>query len=175
MKSKFASTLFLALACAPLHAAETAKETSKTITVEELGNLQVIGKLGIPLGKLVEMRATVTASSGKDYTRYYLKVTVVDGKPIKEPVVMRFQSKEEDIPETSFDLYKRKHGKSTSRLTDEELQSLEKGYVGSEVKFSAYETGAFQGLPEGLPKSKIWQGTRFQFMPELNVMWKSDS
>lgn len=162
------------LASAPLQSAEAAKETPKTITVDELNSLRVIGKLGIPLGKVVEMQATVVVGGGKDSSRYYLKVTAVAGKPLKEPVVMRFRSLSEDIPASSFDLYKGRNGKIAESLTEEVLKPLEKDYVGSEVTFSAYEGGAFTGIPEGLPDPGTWQGFSFQFVPEITVISKSD-
>lgn len=175
MKFKSAAALCVLLAGSPLHSAEPAKDNRKSISVDELNNLKIIGKLGIPLGLAVAMEATVVAGEGKSESgRYFLKVTSVAGKILKEPVTMRFRSANpgDPFPADGFELYKQKTGKTTGALSGDVQKSLEKDYVGSEVKFLGLESGFFSGTPEGLPDPGAWQGHNFQFVSELVVAWK---
>lgn len=175
MHHKFAAFYFMLLASSLLHSAEPAKQERKRISVDELNELKIIGKLGIPLGQAVEMKATVIAGKGKaDDNIYFLRVTSISGKILKEPVTMRFRSAEpgDPFPANGFELYKHKTGKTADALMGDVKKLLEKDYVGSEVKFLGFESGSFSGTPEGLPDPDTWQGTNFQFVPELVVIWK---
>jgi len=106
MKSRFATALCILLASSPLHSAKPSGQNSKTISVNELSKLTILGKLGIPLGKIVEMRATIVAGAGKaDSTRYFFKVSAIAEKPLIEPVIIRFRSQpNSNYPATAFDL-----------------------------------------------------------------------
>ena len=70
-----------------------------------------------------------------------------------------------------FGLYTLKTGKTASRLTGEQIDELEKGYVGSAVRLLAYETGAFSGIPSNLPRDfVVWQDRRFSFSTQLVIL-----
>ena len=160
------------LANSMLQAGEPEKnDDHKTISVNDLSELKIIGKLGIPLGKLVEMRATIIEGEGKmDSTRYFLKVTSIAGNPLKEPVVIRFCSfPRSPFPTNCFELYEQKKKQKAGNITQEVRKALEKDYIGTEVQFLGFESGAFMGLPEGVPHPGTWQSPDFHFISELMI------
>jgi hypothetical protein len=148
--------------------------------VSDLNKRPVIGKLGIPLGKVVEIEGTII--SGTDlHTKategeYLLQVSKVHGNDLKAKPIMEFRYRSFlgiDVPNNEFQLKELKTGKRAAQITSkEEIEQLEKGYVGSTVKLVAYETGGFDGMPK-MPKDiPVWQDHQFAFSSYLELLAK---
>lgn len=151
---------------------------TQPITIAELNQRQVIGALGVPLGTVVEVRATVVSGEelggkGND-TSYLLKVTHVNGKELENAPLMEFSvfpTVRAELANNPFDLYEKKRGQKAQGLSSEQIAELEKGYVGKTVNLAVYEVGRFSGIPRNMPSgSHIWLGRAFQFSTDLNVL-----
>jgi hypothetical protein len=110
----------------PVTSADKAPDQTKSITVADLRELQVIGWLGHPLGKIVTIEGIVA----DDYYRKYkadagqtlLRVLTVNGQKLPEEKVFHF-----------FAHY---------------FARVDEPKVGSNFKYSGYETGSFTGTPQ---------------------------
>lgn len=177
MKFKCAAAICLLLTSSPLHSAEPVRDDRKSISVDELNELKIIGKLGIPLGQAVEMEATIISGSDTGLKmhggNYLLKLQSVAGKSLTKSLVMMFrgQGSTAPFPRNVFELHKQKLAKEADVISDELLKQLEKDYVGTKVRFLGYESGGFGGIPNGLPKGyRRSAGTGFGFQSELVVL-----
>jgi hypothetical protein len=138
----------------------------------------VIGKLGVPLGTVVEIRATVVAGSEtrmKQYqSAYLLRVSEVGRRPLPQPQLMEFSVPgfvNANLANDDFDLYELKNGEKTGRLDSAQIEELQKGYVGKAVRLAVYETGGYSGIPANLPSDvPVWQDRGFGFSTSLVVL-----
>ena len=138
----------------------------------------LIGDLGVPLGTVVEIRATIVAGSEtrmKQYqSAYLLRVSEVGGRPLPQPQLMEFAVPgfvSAKLASDNFDLYELKNGTKTGRLDSSQIEKLQKGYVGKEVRLAVYETGGYSGIPANLPSDvPVWQDRGFRFRTWLVVM-----
>jgi hypothetical protein len=148
MKSKFVAAICLLLVGSQLHSAEPVKEDRKSISVDALNELKIIGKLGIPLGHAVKMKAIVIADGSlrsKAGRSYCLKITSVADKDLAIPVTMPFQDPGGfSLPNELEGLYRMKKGKEAKEMTVEIMEEVEENYVGSEIEFLGFETTAVQ-------------------------------
>jgi hypothetical protein len=180
MKIKSAVAICILLTNSPLYSAEAGNDDRKSISVDALNDLKIIGKLGIPLGKAVEMEATIISGSDTGLKQhdgdYLLKLQSVGGKSLTAPVVMSFRGQHESsapFPRNAFELHQQNFPKKAGIISDELLKQLEKNFVGIQVKFLGYESGRFGGVPNGLPKAyPVWADTGFGFQSELVVLEK---
>ena len=125
----------------------------------------VIGQLGVRLGKIVEIEAKVISGysiNGKTMgIEYLLQVESVAGVPLKDGPIIEFQTNTWDnvpLANDGFALYELRTGKKAERLTSKQKAELEVGYVGSRRKLLVYEEGRFCGVPEQLPEDDLpWQ------------------
>ena len=137
-----------------------------------------IGALGLPLGTVAEIRATVVPGDDlrmKQYAgEYLLRVTHVDGRELAEPPVMEFGVPafiRTGLARTDFELYELKHRRKAKELNDEQVRDLQRGYVGKAFKLAAYETGRFDGIPDNLPPDvPRWADHGFGFSTSLVVL-----
>lgn len=167
-------TLFAGIAFA-----QRQQASRPTLTTGEIQSSNVVGTLGVPFGVCVPIRATVSRSDSNSKAsqgRYFLKVTHVDGKPLRRPSVCsfvqhRFATKNVKIANDDFELYELRNGKRAGSLSGEQVRDLEKSYVGTQLELIVYETGGFRGIPENLPKEVlVWQDYGYGFQTELIVM-----
>jgi hypothetical protein len=154
------------------------QDAKSQISIATLQQADVIGRTGVPLGKVVVMEVTVVAgdeNSKRGAGKYYLRVNVADGvKPAESPM-MSFGGRVPGtmpLPGNTIELYRHKHNRDPDvDLDDQQIRELEKGYVGKTLKLLAYETGRFAGIPERLPKDyRPWQDHRFMFVTELVIL-----
>ena len=83
------------------------------ISVEQLQKMQVIGRLGIPLGQAVEVGATVRLGDPHGPKsragQYYLEITSVGGKALRKPVDMdssiNLRARDKGLAADRFSLY----------------------------------------------------------------------
>ncbi len=159
---------------------EAAKKQS--IHVDELNERPVIGKLGVPLGTVTEIKAQIVAGDElrmKEYQGIYLlKVTHVAGVKLNKPPLLRFSVSVPvrafvgvSVASDHFGLYEMKNGKKAGSLDSEQIRELEKGYVGKTVRLVVYESGSFHGQPDKLPKDYPTPAdTGFHFSTSLDVV-----
>lgn len=111
----------------PVGRAEKAPEPAKSISVAELNQLQVIGWLGQPLGKIVTVEGVVAdetfVRSKAQAGRTLLLIQTADGNVLPERVVFSF---------------------------DRAVRQIEEPKAGSRFKYVGYETGGFTGAPPGI-------------------------
>jgi len=138
----------------------------------------IIGQLGVPLGTVVKIDATVVAGrfiQSKEFMgEYLLKVTKVASNSVPNPPICQFQTHswaEVKIASDVFSLYELKKGKKAGGLSDSQIAELERGYVGHAYRLLAYEEGVYSGVPADLPAGyPIWQGHQFGFRTHLIVL-----
>ena len=71
----------------------------------------------------------------------------------------------------TFDLHEIKTGEKAGSLGSNQVEQLEKGYVGATRRLVVYEAGAFDGEPYNLPPdAPSWQDVRFGFTSSLVVL-----
>jgi len=156
------------------------RELAQTpIESKKLGkDFVIIGELGVPLGTIVEINATIVAGRSvgpKDlYSEYLLKVNKVGNKSMSDPAVCEFRTHSWDdvkLAPNTFALYELKKGEKAKSLTDVQIAELERDYVGRAYHLLAYEQGMFTGVPKNLPKNSVsWQDRGFGFRSQLIVM-----
>ena len=137
-----------------------------------------IGALGLPLGTVARVRATVV--SGEELrdkshaSEYVLRVTHVNGTELAEKPLCDFGVPaylRKGLARTPHELYEMKHGRKAEELTSEQVRRLERGYVGKEFVLDAYETGSFGGIPKNMPDDvPLWQDRGFGFRTALVVV-----
>lgn len=169
--------IFGALTCLSAQPQESNSKRS-AITLEQLKECDVIGRLGVPLGMVVEIQAVVVAGRELRWKqfdgRYLIKIESVNGRQLDEPEITPFSARSfahVKLANDSFELYKMKTGKKATSLDSEEITELEKGYVGQRKKLVVYETGGFHGIPKNLPKDvPVWQDVGFGFSTDIVVL-----
>ncbi len=151
---------------------------AEALTIADLNERQVIGQLGVPLGTVVEIKATVVAGDElrrKQYqSAYLLRVTEVDGRALESPPVMTFSvwgSARGKLARNDFELHKMKTGKKVGSLNQEQVETLQQGYVGKQMRLVVYEIGRFAGIPKQLPNDVMpWADVGFGFSASLEVL-----
>lgn len=111
-----------------------------------------LGRLGFPLGKIVEIQATVRAGSGEEYL---LDLTSIEGVGLPSPDGMGFRV----VPMASG------YGLVADRATlakvwrGKEIDEVEKNYVGKKFRLLVEESRGFkstlEGFGDGLPKISL--------------------
>ncbi len=152
---------------------------AEPLSVSDLNKRPVIGELGIPFGKVVEIEATIISGSDlhtkEGQGEYLLQVSKVNGNDLKAKPIMEFRYRSflgVDLPNNEFQLKELKTGKRAGQVTSKEIAQLEKGYVGSTVKLVAYETGGFDGMPKMPRDIPVWQDHQFAFSSYLELLAK---
>ena len=151
----------------------------KPVDYSALGsNVVIIGQLGVPLGTVVQVDATIVAGRTLEpkalMGEYLLKVTKVGSNLVPNPACCPFRTHswaEVKLAPDEFSLYELKKGKKTGRLSDLQVAELERGYVGRAYRLLVYEEGVYTGIPRDLPKDyPIWQDQPFGFRTHLIVL-----
>lgn len=124
-------------------------EPPRRVLASELGDkCEVIGKLGVPLGKLVKIAGVVVEGHSKGYdSGLKLRVQRIDGAITQKFIQIRF--------DTNLVEY---FGSEKS------AESVEPK-LGESIEFTGFETGGFAGPPYDLMKSArvLFQTSSFQF------------
>jgi hypothetical protein len=171
------TTIFILLASAAFLSSEVLAQ--KAVDYRELGkDVAIIGQLGVPLGTVVQIDATVVAGrslGSKDLaSEYLLKVLKVGSTSVSNVPACQFQTHswaDVKLAPDVFSLYELKKGKKTGSLSDSQIAELESGYVGQHFHLLVYEEGIYTGVPRDLPKDyPIWQDRAFGFRTHLIVL-----
>lgn len=175
MKPFIPAIAALALVAAPLPAED--KPSKTPISAKEINTrYEVIGQLGLPLGTVCEVEATII--NGDDLRtkaqagRYLLRIETVRGISLEEKPIMEFSGApgSSPPPASAFELYEEKHGEKAKSLTSVQIAELNKGYVGSRRKLMVYETGGFRGSPKLPSGYGGWADVAFAFRTEVAVL-----
>jgi len=182
MKSSIPLLLVVCVVIGALAQSQEPVVLKKSVAVSALNEMNVIGKLGFPLGEVVEVQAVVksgraTRAKALD-GQYLLHIESVNGVALDTPVNTTFHVPafaRVMIASDHFSLYTLKTGKKTGSLDSKQIVELEQGYVGKAVKLLVYESGCFHGIPHQLPKDvPVWQDVGFGFSTHLNVLAQRD-
>lgn len=160
------------------YVANAEEKPGKSISAESLNTISVIGKIGVPLGTVATVKATVVDGDSlqmKYYQgKYILKITEVNGvKLASEPVIEFSLARAVDVKlaNNNFELYEMKTGEKAKSLSEKQRENLKKDYVGSTILLQVYELGYYSGIPSKMPKEvEIWQDTGFRFSTYLRVL-----
>jgi hypothetical protein len=147
----------------------------RTVQAAALNQILIIGTLGIPLGQAAVIEARiVSGGETRKADTYLLRITSIDGVRLEKPLTMDFcvpGFADARLAHDVFRLYELRNGHKAGRLTSHQIEKLEKGYLGREVKLVVYESGRFRGMPAGLPEdAPVWQDTPFHFSTHLVVL-----
>jgi hypothetical protein len=142
-------------------------------------DVDIVGALGVPIGTVTEIEATIVAGRtlGTKFYQgsYLLKVAKVGSDPLTDQPISPFFSHSwdrVDLPRNRFELYELKTGRKTGTLTSEDIEQVERDYVGRSYRLLVYELGGFSGVPGGLPRDyPVWQDDRgYGFHTQLVVL-----
>ena len=101
-------------------------KVQKTVRTADLGTqVELVGPLGVPLGKLVEIEGVAETRAGKVSNKWLL-IDTVNGQKLSEPV------------KVEYNVY---HWANVTRLED-----------GARLTLNAYQQIGMRGLPEGVIK-----------------------
>ena len=148
------------------------------LTPPHLTKQPPIGMLGMPLGTVTEIEATIIAGRelrSKQYDgQYLLRVTAVAGRPI-EPQPIRFYvpsyvPAHSHLAANAEDLYELKNKKKARGLGFYEMKKLEEGYVGKKMRLLVYETGGYDGIPQNLPEWLTLADVGYAFRTWLEIL-----
>lgn len=161
-----------------VYIAHAEEKSVESITAESLNTISVIGEIGVPLGTVATVKATVTDGDSlqmKYYQgKYILKITEVNGVKLASEPMVEFSlapGVEVKLANDNFELYEMKTGEKAKSLTGEQTEDLKKDYVGSTIMLQVYELGYYSGIPDNMPKEvEIWQDTGFRFSTYLRVL-----
>ena len=109
-------------------------------------------KLNIPFGTIAKLNVGIY--DGDSLIRqayqscYMLKVNSVNGKVIKDTLLLKFTDESETLANDNNALSALIYGKTIDSLTDKQYYEMKKKYVGKKFKVMAYEIGQFTGVPE---------------------------
>lgn len=168
----------LVFASAPTAPAAADPPADTAVSVKQLQG-GVKGLLGARLGRCVKVQGRIVrGAEGKSRTGglYRLQAAHVDGKALPAPIEFEFEphsaAVEAALPSDEASLLKSRKGtKPAGGDRAEQIRELEQGYVGRTVSVLAYETGGFEGVPEGLPAAfPVWQDHGFSFISKLVVL-----
>lgn len=158
------------------------EKDAKSISAESLNTISVIGKLGIPLGEVTTVRATIVDGDSlrtkADMGSYLLRITEVNGVKLDAEPILDFllaPGSPVKLANDNFELYEQKTGGKTGKLTGAETKKLKEGYVGRTFSLQVYEEGSFSGIPKKLPRELMWQDRGFHFRTYLRILREVDT
>lgn len=148
------------------------------VSASDLSEHPVTGRMGVPLGKVAAIQATIVAGESMHMKRYdghyLLRVEAVNGIAPKQPANFEFAlapGSMARLANSPFELHRMLRGSEAHKLDSHIIADLEKDYVGKTLQLEAYETGSFRGIPKALPAGvDTWQDISFQFETYLMVL-----
>ena len=159
MKTLITSPLAILLVLAAAVVTPADEKAVMSISTEALNRISVIGKLGIPLGEVATVKATIVDGDAlrtkADMGSYLLRVAEVNGVKLKAEPILDFtlaSGSRMKLAKDNFELYELKTGKKTGELTGLETKKLKQNYVGKTLSLQVYELGGFSGMPKNLPQ-----------------------
>jgi hypothetical protein len=109
-------------------------------------------KLNIPFGTIAKLEVEIFDGDSlirKGYMRcYMLKVNSVNGKVIRDTLLLKFFDESETIANDDKTLSTLTYGKQIDSISEKQINEMKKKYVGKKFKVMAYEIGQFEGVPD---------------------------
>lgn len=157
---------------------ESMSMKEKIITLSDLKNKHVVGELGLPLGSIAVIRATICDGdlmNDKIHDgEYLLRITHVNDEIITASPILEFSLRHAgkiNLATNSFDLFFMNNGYTVEELNASQIAKLKNEYVDKEVTLVCYETGEFTGMPEDIPDDVLpWQEAGFRFKSKLEIL-----
>lgn len=123
---------------------------SHRITADELArDYKVIGRLGMPLGKVMHAGALIVSGDSVGDKRhdgqYLLDIQSLDGQLVVPPIRMEFRDASGRLPANVFARLVTVDDKAPMALSGKMKERINAGYVGSECDLLVYESGGFSG------------------------------
>ncbi len=168
---------------------------STSVAVAEItsGTTTVIGKLGHPLGTVVEVEAIIVAAPVTGPTSpltYQLEVHGINNVPLAKPRVLNFLTDINNpvyVASSQYQLERLlqqlvevgRHAPDESGALSEEppiskakAAAIQQNYLGSKHRLVVYEAGRLDGTPKNLPEEYGYLGQRkpFTFETFLKVL-----
>jgi hypothetical protein len=138
--------LYIQTGYGPVTRPSTQPAKDNPVSIIEISRRGVIGKLGVPLGKLVYADGNLTQINyheAENYWAFSARVDRVDGKMLSPPVEIELRGWYwSGRPGDSPDYY-------GLRQTGLLKPGVEKPYVGMRFSIYGYEDGGFEGTPVG--------------------------
>ncbi|MEY3395329.1 MAG: hypothetical protein RL346_1565 [Verrucomicrobiota bacterium] len=157
------------------------RNKSGSIQISDLYQFPVIGELGVPLGEVAAVQATIvdgdTLRTKEDSGTYRLKITKVNGVELDSQPIMEFSldhAPDVQLPDNHFSLYRLKNKQEANELSGDQIKELQAGYVGESVDLLVYETGGFSGMPDLPDDTDLWQARGYGFRTHLEVLKKTE-
>ncbi|MCP4784730.1 MAG: hypothetical protein GY903_03040 [Fuerstiella sp.] len=151
-----ASTRVLAFGIILISASVSADdEIPKQIGIKQLRDVEIIGALGVPLGKIVSIEATVVSNAEvrrKVGGPFFLRVTAVDGKKLETAVDCEFWVPRSYIGRKvhvapDAEGFRRLFGvKPGTVIRWDDYERIAPDYVGSNVKLSVFCRAMISGI-----------------------------
>lgn len=179
MKRRFWALAAVLLLCPlSLQQLHSKDQVVEPLTLADLRSRPVVGDLGVPLGTVVEIVATVFDGDELQMKafadRYLLRITTVDSKQLAKPLTLDFflhrGGRPIGLARDTSELLEQKRLENGKELNEEQIRRLEDGYVGKTVRLLAYESGMYNGIPRGVPGEMIWQDRDWGFRTTLYVL-----
>lgn len=162
----------------------TATASVQNVQWKSIGHgVVIIGKLGLPLGVTTEIEATIVsgpqvAPEAKSLqSSYFLQVHKVGETELPTPQLEFFTLLHPDLPLATnpFELYELKNGKKIGHLSQQEIEELEKKYLGQRFRLLVFEEGEFEFWdPETLTQIREEPGLRMEewtsFRPRIKII-----
>jgi len=138
---------------------------ASSISVDELNQIPVIGRLGVPMGDVALVKAVLVTDKQDAFDGdYLLEVTQVNGKPCEPPILFPFEihlSQPTRTEEGGFFFF------------FESMSRPHQRFLGDELILQVYELGCFSGSPRGLPfGSWTWKGREYHFSSRLRIVYE---
>lgn len=108
--------------------------------------------LDFPFGTLIKLKIEIidgTSLKQKSLNGIYLmKINEINDQPFKESFITEFIDKSGEFPTEDFGLYEKVYKKKVKNsLSSDEIDKIQKNYVGKTFTVLAYESGKFVGIP----------------------------
>jgi hypothetical protein len=109
-------------------------------------------KLNIPFGTIAKLEVEIF--DGDSLVRmgymgcYLLKVNSVNGKVIKDSLLLKFIDESETLANDDNILSALTYSKALDSISEKQFYEMKKKHVGKKFKVMAYEIGQFEGVPD---------------------------
>ena len=103
--------------------------------------------------------------------KYLFKIIKLNDEILEKPIIIEFRDETERFSRNDFELYEHLYGKNTGSLSSGKIEEMQANYVGKVFNIVAYESGEFNGDPDGYSNYQpIRQNIGFNFIHYVIVI-----